>query len=125
MWRPASQQNGAVFVVNLPLVQSGAGTAPPPLTTTPTITPTTGPSGQPGPSGGVFAPYDDVTLNNRTPLATMADQTGAKFFTLAFVVKHAWGQACDPAWGGVITMDQLVAKREYQSLAPFACVVPT
>jgi hypothetical protein len=51
----------------------------------------------------VFAPYVDVMLSPTFSLMNCFNATGQKYYTLAFVTAGSNGQ---PAWGGVIPMDQ-------------------
>ncbi len=45
----------------------------------------------------VFAPYVDVTLWPTPSISTVQQETGQKYFTLAFVVDSG---SCSPSWGG-------------------------
>lgn len=47
----------------------------------------------------VFAPYADMLLWPTPNLASIAQQTGVKYFTAAFVVS---GAPCQASWGGVV-----------------------
>jgi chitodextrinase len=50
----------------------------------------------------VFAPYVDVLLYPPFSIKETHEKTGQKYFTLAFVVS---GGGCEPAWGGVVAME--------------------
>ena len=56
----------------------------------------------PGFPGHVFAPYVDVLLWPPFSLQNVYEETGQKYFTLAFVVSDLHG---NPAWGGVTAME--------------------
>ncbi len=47
----------------------------------------------------VFAPYVDVMLYPTFSLSDAYQQTGQKYYTLAFITS---GSNCEPAWGGII-----------------------
>ena len=49
------------------------------------------------------APYIDITMNTPT-LTDVANATGQKYFTLAFVLGSSAG--CDPQWGGTIPLNE-------------------
>ncbi|KAI8818576.1 glycoside hydrolase superfamily [Fimicolochytrium jonesii] len=51
-----------------------------------------------GSTGRYFAPYVDVLLWPTLDVSTVAQTTGHKFYTLAFILADPAG---DPAWGGV------------------------
>jgi hypothetical protein len=80
-------------------------TPTPTPTPIPTPTPTPGPTPTPVPGGGipaqVFAPYVDMLLWPTFQLAQTAQQTGSKYYTLAFVTAR---NTCEAAWGGIIPM---------------------
>lgn len=87
-------------------------------TFTPTATSTAGPSPTPIPShfpARVFAPYVDVLLWPTPNIATFAQQTGVKYYTLAFIVS---GNGCSASWGGVVPLsdnfyaDEIAALRQ-------------
>ena len=72
----------------------------------PTPTPTPGPTPTPVPGGSgipaqVFAPYVDMLLWPTFQLSQTAQQTGSKYYTLAFVTAR---NTCEAAWGGIIPM---------------------
>jgi len=68
----------------------------------PTVTPTPTPAPpQPWP-GRVFAPYVDVNQYPAFSLIDTYNQTGQKYFTLAFIIS---GGGCTPAWGGTIPLE--------------------
>ena len=50
----------------------------------------------------VFAPYVDVLNWPTFSIENMYNQTGQKYYTLAFIVS---GSDCQPSWGGVIAME--------------------
>ena len=56
----------------------------------------------PGFPDQVFAPYVDVLLWPPFSLQSAYEDTGQKYFTLAFVVSDPYG---NPAWGGVTAME--------------------
>jgi hypothetical protein len=64
----------------------------------------------------VFAPYADMTLSPTFPLAKTAQQTGNKFFTLAFIVTDSKGRTGQPAWGGQIAADGQFLRNDINSL---------
>lgn len=66
-------------------------------TTSSSTTSTTTPGGG---SGVPFAPYTDTTLWPPPNLAAMANGSGARLFTLGFIVNGS--SACTPSWGGVV-----------------------
>ena len=72
-----------------------SGTTGPVSTRTTTTWPAPPPPGRHGPTQ--FAPYIDMTLQHED-LAAISSASGARTFTLAFVVS---GGDCAPAWGGV------------------------
>jgi chitinase len=51
----------------------------------------------------VFAPYIDVTLAH-PELARIAQESGTRFFSLAFIVSHHG--ACEARWGGAIPLSR-------------------
>jgi chitinase len=81
------------------------GTTPPTTTTTTTTrtttTTTTTTTTPPPPGGGRAAPYIDITMPNPS-LVSVANATGQKVFTLAFVLGDSTG--CNPSWGGTIPL---------------------
>ncbi|MCP4167352.1 MAG: hypothetical protein GY759_15895 [Chloroflexi bacterium] len=50
----------------------------------------------------LFAPYVDVSLWPTPSLVDIYEQTGQKYFTLAFVLE---GDECTPAWAGLPSLD--------------------
>lgn len=54
------------------------------------------------PAPAVAAPYIDITMSTPS-LVDVANATGQKVFTLAFVLADATG--CNPSWGGTIPLD--------------------
>jgi chitodextrinase len=71
--------------------------------TVPTVTPTPTPvPPQPWPDE-VFAPYVDVNHYPAFSLVDMYNQTGQKYFTLAFIISQM--EECTPAWGGAIPLE--------------------
>jgi chitinase len=81
----------------------GGGTPPTSTTTTTTTrTTTTTTTTPPGPGSGRAAPYIDITMPNPS-LVSVANATGQKVFTLAFVLGDSTG--CNPSWGGTIPLD--------------------
>ena len=98
--------NGAPTGCKLNGAACSGGTNPSP-TVSPTRTPSTSPSPTPSPPPGGgsprVAPYVDITMERPT-LTEVAQATGQKVFTLAFVLgSHA---GCDPKWGGTINLDE-------------------
>ena len=77
----------------------GGGTT---TTTTTQPTTTTSPPPPPPPGSIRFAPYIDITFSQPT-LAGVANATGQRFFTLAFILGSSAG--CSPAWGGTIPLN--------------------
>ncbi|KAJ3264986.1 hypothetical protein HK104_006357, partial [Borealophlyctis nickersoniae] len=51
----------------------------------------------------MFAPYVDVLLWPTLDISVVANKTGVKYFTLAFVISDAGG---NPAWGGMTPIQQ-------------------
>ncbi|KAJ3035635.1 hypothetical protein HK097_004156 [Rhizophlyctis rosea] len=51
----------------------------------------------------VFAPYCDILLWPTLNITTVAQQTGVKYYTLAFLISDAAG---NPAWGGMTPLEQ-------------------
>lgn len=86
-------------------------------TMTRTLTPTVGPSPTPGGSGNFparfFAPYVDVLMWPTPNIAQIAQQTGTKYYTLAFIVS---GTGCSASWGGVIPLADNFYKSEINAL---------
>ena len=84
----------------------GGGGTPPTTTTTrtttSTTTTTTTTTTPPPPGGGRAAPYIDITMPNPS-LVSVANATGQRVFTLAFVLGDSTG--CNPSWGGTIPLD--------------------
>jgi hypothetical protein len=100
-----------------------SGPAGPTPSTSPSSTPSSTPSASPSPSasasaspspspsgsvtpppGGLdwhVAPYIDITMSTPT-LAQIAQATGQKVFTLAFILGDT--STCDPSWGGTIAL---------------------
>ncbi len=70
------------------------------------VSATTQTSGGGGGGGGGGSPhswpYVDITMSSPT-LAQVAQATGQKYFTLAFILGDAAG--CDPSWGGTIPLN--------------------
>jgi chitinase len=95
------------------LVASGAGTptgcqvngaacgggTPTASPTSDSPSPTTSPTTPPGGGSAEVAPYIDITYASPT-LVDVANATGQKAFTLAFVLADSTG--CHPSWGGTI-----------------------
>ncbi len=50
----------------------------------------------------VFAPYVDMTLTPMTNLASIAENEGVKYFSLAFITADSHGQ---PSWGGYLSYE--------------------
>ena len=92
----------AAGVAMLPLVAlaAPAATAEATAPTTTTVS-TTDP--QPSQAHPKVAPYIDITMERPT-LTEVAQATGQKHFTLAFVLGSSTG--CDPKWGGTIDLDE-------------------
>jgi hypothetical protein len=84
----------------------GDGPVPSPTATSPAPEPsgpTPTPSIPPGGGSPRVGPYVDMTME-RPSLTEVAQATGQKVFTLAFVLgSHA---GCDPKWGGTINLDE-------------------
>lgn len=80
------------------------GGSTPPTTAPPTTTPPTSPppTTPPGTGSGKVAPYVDITYSSPT-LVDIANATGQKTFTLAFVLASSAG--CSPEWGGTIALN--------------------
>jgi chitodextrinase len=55
-----------------------------------------------GTGSGKAWPYIDITMSTPT-MAQVAQATGQKFFTLAFIIGDASG--CNPTWGGTIALN--------------------
>jgi hypothetical protein len=73
-------------------------------TPTASKSPTPPPTSAPPPPGGGSPrswPYIDITMSTPT-LKQVAQATGQKYFTLAFVLGSSSG--CDPSWGGTIPL---------------------
>ena len=51
----------------------------------------------------VFAPYCDILLWPTLNITQVAQQTGVKYYTLAFLISDAAG---NPAWGGMTPLEQ-------------------
>ncbi|GLZ35429.1 chitinase [Lentzea sp. NBRC 105346] len=91
--------NGSGLPSNCKLNGVACTDTTPPSTTTSTTTTTS----VPPPSGGSarVAPYIDITMPTPS-LASTADATGQKVFTLAFALGSSLG--CDPKWGGTVDL---------------------
>ncbi len=61
----------------------------------------------------VFAPYVDVTLYPTPSISEVADETGQKYFTLAFVVSSGM---CTPSWGGYSSYDTEYYRSEIEAI---------
>jgi chitinase len=81
---------------------TGGGGSPSPTPTTASPSPTTSPTTPPNTGSARVAPYVDITYSSPT-LVDIADATGQKTFTLAFVLASSAG--CSPEWGGTIPLD--------------------
>ena len=79
----------------------------------PTPTPPPGPTPMPGPGfpSRVFAPY--VESWDGTSLTGVANDTGQKYFTMAFILA---GNGCTPTWNGSQTMSQKYYLADINSL---------
>ena len=84
--------------------RSGAGTV------------TTAAAGQGRGPAPLYAPYIDMSQTESENLPAISKASGAKDFTLAFILSPAG--ACDAAWGGVgtVTRDQMPNGKTIQSL---------
>jgi chitinase len=92
------------------LATDAAGNSAP----SPSLTVTTA-AAPPGASAKLYAPYIDLNLTNSQQLLTIAQQSGVKAFTLAFILS---GGACSPTWGGTtpVSNDLLSNGTSIQSL---------
>lgn len=89
-----------------PTTAKPTASATPTRTTSPTPSPTKSPTPPPttAPPGGGSPrswPYIDITMATPT-LKQVAQATGQKYFTLAFILGSSAG--CVPAWGGTIAL---------------------
>jgi len=81
---------------------SASPSASPSRSTSPSASPSSTPPVSPPPAGSALVwPYIDITMSTPT-LAQVAQATGVKHFTLAFVIGSAAG--CVPTWGGSIPL---------------------
>ncbi len=78
-----------------------------------TVNGTTQASGGGGTGSGKAWPYIDITAATPT-LAQVAQATGQKFFTLAFILGDSAG--CDPEWGGTIALNDSRISGEISAL---------
>jgi chitinase len=84
-----------------PTTTTGPPAPTPSRTTTPRPSPTSTPP--PPPFTPRAWPYVDITMSTPT-LTQVANATGHKFFTLAFVLGSAAG--CDPSWGAQLPLTE-------------------
>lgn len=61
----------------------------------------------------VFAPYVDVTLWPTPSLRNIYEESGQKYFTLAFILQ---GEACTPTWAGLPSLDMDFYQQEIEAL---------
>jgi hypothetical protein len=77
------------------------------------VTVSTQASGGGGTGSGKSWPYIDITMSTPT-LAQVAQATGQKYFTLAFILGDASG--CNPSWGGTIALNDSRIANEISAL---------